>query len=154
MPSRDAILCNDCSPLFNNEAKVEIDDPFSHTAYITVPPSHRLHLILASTDPVLAAGSQNECHFCSLLARMRSRSNRVGWEDGSDFMSSSQTQDIRLNFYNFSTDFYHTIDIRKGKGRRSRNVLQHGGMILFKPTGMSSAADFNICLPWWHISTP
>lgn len=147
MPGRDAVLCSDCSLLFNTETQVETDDPFSHTAYITVPPSHRLHLILASTDSDLAVGSMNDCHFCSLLARIGSRSDQVGCEDGSVFVSSSQRQEIYLNFYHWRTDLYHTIDIQKGKGRRGRNILHNGRMVLFKPTGMPPAANFNFCLP-------
>lgn len=127
MPGRDAVLCSDCSLLFNTETQVETDDPFfSQRVYIAVPPSHRLHLILASTDPALAVGSLNECHFCSLLARLRSRSNQLGCENGSVFLSSSQTQDICLHFYNWSTDFYHTIDVQKRKGGRGRDILQNG----------------------------
>lgn len=69
-------------------------------------------------------------------------------------MSSSHRQDIFLDFYYSTLDLYHTIEIRNRKGYRSRNLLQNARMILFKPTGMPLAADFNFCLPWWHIGTP
>ncbi|KAG8170114.1 hypothetical protein KVR01_000859 [Diaporthe batatas] len=140
MPDREAVLCSDCSQLFNTNEQVETDVPYSPRAYIPLPQGHRLHQLLWSTDLVLAASLANDCHFCSLLIRMRSRDNRVREKDPTS-RSGKQTQEIYLNVFERTRDegdgekySYHGIEIQTGKLSWITHDFSSSRLRLFKCT--------------------
>lgn len=136
MPDRNAVLCSDCSLLFNTDERVETENSF--TTNILVPQSHRLHRFLSSEDPALAVCMAKDCHFCSLLVRFRFRSNQTR-NDPPTIISRSQKHDTFLYVIEFNDSCEHSshyIHIQLGRGYYGESIFKNSGLELFKPSGM------------------
>lgn len=146
MSNRNAVLCSSCSLLFNIKERVEVGPS---TAYIPVPQSHRLHRFISSTDASLALRLADECHFCSILVRMRFRSDKYRG-GGPTCVPLSQKQHIFLKIYewdNFGDHGTHSIEIQEGRGLGGY-LFRNSRLELFKPDGMLSATVLDVLMPW------
>lgn len=148
MPRRDAVLCRDCSLLFNPKERVDPDDAYSQSAYIPIPHSHQLHRLLSSTGPDLGVGSANDCHFCSLLLRLRSSSKALR-NNGPSSVSGSRTHEYFLDIFSYGRDDGHSshrMNIVGGRGLRDRPPFKYNQLLLFQPTGKPIIANLHFTL--------